>query len=54
MKIVYQQETKRVPDSLTYEELMDYTTDIFEITLGVHYLTLFFVDNDGDMISVSS
>ena len=54
MKIVYQQETKRVPDSLSYDELMDYTANIFGIEEEDEYLSLFFVDNDGDLISVSS
>lgn len=54
MKIVYQQETKRVPENLSFDELMDYSTDIFGIDQEDEYLTLFYVDNDGDLISVSS
>ena len=33
---------------------MDYSTDIFGIDQEDEYLTLFYVDNDGDLISVSS
>ena len=54
MKIVYQQETKRVPDSLTYDELMDYCAEIFNYNQEEDFLSLFYVDNDGDLISVSS
>ena len=54
MKIVYQQETKRVPDNLSYDELMDYSTNIFGAEQEDEYLTLFYVDSDGDLISVSS
>ena len=57
MKIIYRGETKRAPDFPHYEELVKYVNKTFALTeveeVG-ESLKLFYMDEDGDIISITS
>lgn len=57
MKIIYRGETKRVPDFQRYEELAKHAAKVFTLTemeeVG-ESLKVFYMDEDGDIISITS
>lgn len=55
MKIIFGGETKRVPEMNVYEELIRYSSEVFRVTQEKceDQLKLYYLDEDGDIISVS-
>lgn len=56
MKITYRGETKRVPDIADYYDLLEYISQIFKIEShdpDYSEPMLYYLDDDGDLISVS-
>lgn len=56
MKIIFRGETKRVPDFQQYDELVRHASKIFGLEarqLG-EALKVFYMDEDGDIISITS
>ena len=57
MKVIFAGETKRVPDMKILEELINYSLTIFkgeELKANKDSLKLYYMDEDGDIISVTS
>jgi hypothetical protein len=57
MKIIYRGETKRVPDFQLYEELVKHAGKVFalgEMEEVGESLKVFYMDEDGDIISITS
>ena len=57
MKLVYKNDTKRVSDALSYEQLVMTAHEIFNLSMMVQLgenLKFFYQDSDGDIISVTN
>jgi hypothetical protein len=56
MKVIFQGETKRIPEIKNYIELLKYAANIFDATqlqAKSAELKLFYQDDEGDIISVT-
>ena len=55
MKVIYQNETKRIPDISTYNALCAAIKNAFEMNnqTVTSKLKLYYMDEDGDVVSIS-
>jgi hypothetical protein len=56
MKVIYQKETKRLPELKVYEDLVSATTNAFnfhEMVVFGDNMKFYYIDQDGDIISIS-
>ena len=56
MKVIYQNETKRIPNIATYNGLIGAIIKAFEINNGLQFgrnIKLYYMDEDGDIVSVT-
>ena len=52
MKIIYRGQTKRVPETNQFNDLLAYAAKVFKFH-DVRHLVLFYMDEDNDIISVT-
>ena len=57
MKIIYKNETKRIPDFANYQELVATVAKAFNFNEMLQFgenIKLYYIDEDGDIVSISS
>jgi len=56
MKIIYKNETKRIPDFANYQELVVAVAKAFNFTEVLQFgdnIKLYYIDEDGDIVSIT-
>ena len=56
MKVIYQNETKRIPDIATYAGLVAAITRAFSMSQMLQFgrnIKLYYMDEDGDIVSIT-